>query len=665
MKKPITAQGRLKLAILLRFLLIATAIGILMDASRAMAQTNLCLPFNMPSTGVLRAFPQKVFSHYFPPLPISIDNADPSVDYYTAQYLNPDGEGGIHASYGGYLRERPLPRSPIAATNWSELDAETDVQRAIATGLDGFTVDIIVQYTNQIKQLLNAAQAVDPGFEIVLMPDMGSITDTNTLTSIVQTLAAYPSCYHLADGRLVVAPYDAQDQTEAWWQGWLSSMKARGINIAFVPVFQNWSAYATAFAPISYGFSDWGDRTASVNATAAWTNAASNAHQYVSIWMHPVAPQDVRPKDQVYWEAQNTANLRNCWQLGAIGKADWVQLITWNDYSEETENSPSTGTQYLFYDLDAYYITWFKEGYPPPIVRDCIYYCYRQQSVYASPDLTQQTAGPFVLQEGTASDNIEAMVFLTTNATLEIEIGGIPRDYAVSPPTAVVTVPLGQGQPIFRLIRNGQIVTSVQGVFPITNSITYQDLLYHGGSSLRPPVTQVPQAYYPRNPTLPPAAPTELTATTASSSQISLSWMASSGATSYNVQRATNTNSSFNIITNVASTNLLDTGLAGGTTYYYVVSALNAGGESANSAQVQSTTISLAPVNLTATLSGDQLELLWPLDHIGWQLQMQTNPPLIGLGTNWSTIIGSNGTNQFDVPINSANGNVFFRLMYQ
>ena len=41
------------------------------------------------------------FAHYFTPYPVSLDTKDPANDYYTRAYLNPTGESGIHAAYGG------------------------------------------------------------------------------------------------------------------------------------------------------------------------------------------------------------------------------------------------------------------------------------------------------------------------------------------------------------------------------------------------------------------------------------------------------------------------------------------------------------------------------------------------------------------------------------
>jgi hypothetical protein len=59
-----------------------------------------------------------------------------------------------------------------------------------------------------------------------------------------------------------------------------------------------------------------------------------------------------------------------------------------------------------------------------------------------------------------------------------------------------------------------------------------------------------------------------------------------------------------------------------------------------------------------------QIQFAWPQDHQGWMLQVQTNPPAAGLGTNWVTLPGSNLTNQMSVLLSPTNGSVFFRLVY-
>jgi Glycosyl hydrolase catalytic core/Concanavalin A-like lectin/glucanases superfamily/Putative Ig domain/Protein of unknown function (DUF642) len=73
---------------------------------------------------------------------------------------------------------------------------------------------------------------------------------------------------------------------------------------------------------------------------------------------------------------------------------------------------------------------------------------------------------------------------------------------------------------------------------------------------------------------------------------------------------------------------------------------------------------SLTPPQMGWQMASRQIQLSWPVDHYGWHLEMQTNPIGVGLGTNWSTVPGSQITNMFAVPMNAENGSVFFRLVY-
>jgi len=109
--------------------------------------------------------------------------------------------------------------------------------------------------------------------------------------------------------------------------------------------------------------------------------------------------------------------------------------------------------------------------------------------------------------------------------------------------------------------------------------------------------------------TIPPA-PETLTAS-ATNAQVTLNWTASAGATSYNVKRSTNNGGPYVTNASPTTTNYVDTGLANGTTYYYVVSAVNAAGQSANSAQASATTIPSAPAELIATGGNAQVSLSW------------------------------------------------------
>jgi autotransporter-associated beta strand protein len=75
-------------------------------------------------------------------------------------------------------------------------------------------------------------------------------------------------------------------------------------------------------------------------------------------------------------------------------------------------------------------------------------------------------------------------------------------------------------------------------------------------------------------------------------------------------------------------------------------------------------TVATNPTNLTAVVSGGNLDLSWPADHTGWRLEGQTNSLNTGLSTNWGTVPGSTSTNHMIIPIVPGNGSVFFRMAY-
>jgi hypothetical protein len=75
-------------------------------------------------------------------------------------------------------------------------------------------------------------------------------------------------------------------------------------------------------------------------------------------------------------------------------------------------------------------------------------------------------------------------------------------------------------------------------------------------------------------------------------------------------------------------------------------------------------TPSLNPTNIIWQVTGTQLTLSWPVDHIGWRLQAQTNSLSTRLGANWFDMAGSSTTNRFIITMTPANGAVFYRLVY-
>ncbi|MDR3710464.1 MAG: glycoside hydrolase family 71 protein [Capsulimonadaceae bacterium] len=457
--------------------------------------TPSILPFDPLPNAQLRALPRKVFAHYFTPFPMSMDN-QPRPDIYDKWYLQGGKLYDYDGAYGPMLRERPLPRAARSGSDWMQQDVRDQVRMGSALGLDGFICDILgyegVWY-QRVVDVMDAAQTVDPSFKIMLMPDMDACFKNHPekLTDVVLALAKHPAAYRLADGRLVVSPFDASQLPASFWRSWLAEMKAKGCDIAFVPLNLSWQHYAPDFAPISEGLADWGAR--SPDNCAKCRDDAATAHRSTKIWMAAVNPQDFRPKAGMFAEANGSEQYRLMWDNAIEGGADWAQIVTWSDYGEGTELEPSTGTQYGYYDLTAYYLNWFKTGAPPAIKRDVLYYFHRVQSAYAVPDQSKQARlfHTFPWPGTVPNDHIELLAFLTAPGQLEIENGG--KKFSKDAPAGVTsfTIPLVAGTPVFRLRRNGNVVTEVTSTFPIVDKIVTQDLLYRAGSSSRPPVQGV------------------------------------------------------------------------------------------------------------------------------------------------------------------------------
>jgi regulation of enolase protein 1 (concanavalin A-like superfamily) len=107
-----------------------------------------------------------------------------------------------------------------------------------------------------------------------------------------------------------------------------------------------------------------------------------------------------------------------------------------------------------------------------------------------------------------------------------------------------------------------------------------------------------------------PAAPAGLLAS-GSNKAITVRWLPSFGATSYDLLRSTTSGSGYTALaSNLSTTSYVDTTAVAGTTYYYVARAKNSAGTSGNSSQFGATLLPTAMVNLafsgTSTASFNQ-----------------------------------------------------------
>ncbi len=449
------------------------------------------LPFSVPGLG---ASTKKVFAHYFPPYPISFENGDPDSDYYDRNYLTVNGESGKHTAYSGLLRDRPQKRSPLTG-DWKTKDFNSEIDDAVASGVDGFMVDILSLSGGNWDRtvgLTNAAAARGDGFTVIPNIDATAGVANSTPTVIADAIAPLlksKAAHTLSDGRVLLSSFKAEGKTPAWWKELISALKSRhGITVAFVAVFlDSTEPNMRAFAPFTYAASNWGKR--SPDSARTTTDRTGLAHSLGMKWIEPIAVQDVRHKSGLYAEAGNTETIRETWKRAISNGADFAQLITWNDYSEATSFARSELHGTAFLDVSAYYASWFKTGKAPALRGDELVLTHRTQFSSTPAALAPKTLSPTLGGNVTKPrDTVEVVAFLRQPATLTITVGSgtqTVKAYTIDAPAGVSahTVPLHLGQVSVTAIRSGARFAAAVSSQPVIASPQVINLLYVGATS--------------------------------------------------------------------------------------------------------------------------------------------------------------------------------------
>jgi fibronectin type 3 domain-containing protein len=238
-----------------------------------------------------------------------------------------------------------------------------------------------------------------------------------------------------------------------------------------------------------------------------------------------------------------------------------------------------------------------------------------------------------------------AQVSLSWSASAGATSYNVKRATASGRPYAVISSPMGTS-----FVDTG--VTNGTPYFYVVSAVNSA-----GESANSNQVSATPAA-----PVVTPSAPTGLAAV-AGNAQVSLTWNASTGATSYNVKRATTSGGPYAVISSPMGTSFADTTVANGTIYFYVVSAVNSAGESANSNQVSATPAApvvapSAPTGLAATAGNAQVSLTWNASTGATSYNVKRSTTS---GGPYTTIASPTTTSFTDTTV--ANGTTYFYVV--
>lgn len=431
----------------------------------------------------------RVFAHYFVPYPLSIDNKAPASDYYARNYLSPSGENGKFAAQGGLLRDRPLSPAPQTASDWRVRNMATEVRQAKSAGIDGFTLNLMSSSGQNWDAGINMMKAAGSVGDFVIVPmvdgSSGFVKNSPAQAAKLLNQLYRSGPAYKVNGSYLLSSFKAEGVSVSWWTQVIEALeKTYGLPISFQAVFLNASdANMKAYAPIADGYGNWGARTE--RNSLARPNYAAKAAAYGKTWMEPIAVQDVRFNASNWAESNNTATVRTQWQRAIEDKVDYVQLVTWNDYSESTQIAPSQAHGDSFLDLTRYYTSWFENGKAPALTADEIVLTHRKHFVGAKPSLSHQLMGAPTL-DGTstpARDTVEAVVWLTSPATVKITVGGKTTTVAAPAGMSVHTVPLGIGTVSASVERSGTVTAKLASPYTVVQTPPVQDLQYYATST--------------------------------------------------------------------------------------------------------------------------------------------------------------------------------------
>ncbi len=384
--------------------------------------------------------------------------------------------------------QRPLVFAHYMVCYFSSVDFyKQEIELAQRNGIDGFALncgswasgEAKNGYVEAAERMHEAARQLNTGFKLFFSPDVNGLGNmTVNAADMVKRFYNHPNQMR-HNGKPVLSCWLGPPQL---YKGAIESLKKEGIEVCFLP-YPSTRRFTMAWSMESalrfFDGHEYVDGLFNFAADASMqdhlnTNAnGRRATQYLGkVFMAGVAP------------TYNSANMRDYRGMEGYGelwkgiirdKADYVEIVTWNDYNEDSNLMPfqwpmnSTKTQISrdesFLDVTAYYSAWYKSGVEPKITQDKLYYTYRNRSKWLRQawDVKEQkwvdltaTPWPFDQIHDDVHDNVYVSTFLTAPAELTVELGGQTKTVEMPAGVSHLAVPMTPGTPRFILRRTAQ-----------------------------------------------------------------------------------------------------------------------------------------------------------------------------------------------------------------
>lgn len=374
------------------------------------------------------------------------------------------------------------------ATYGESIEAyQREMKEAQAAGIDGFALNVGAwtkepHYIRRTKLIYEAAKQLNSDFKLFFSVDMSIVPDVQDM---IRTYAHHPNqfMYH---GKTVVSTF-AQEGLD-WKTLILDPLRQEGVDIFFVPhfyprpnvtelpdyavVMDNYRKHADVMDGMFYfGAAGLPEQLAASN--AAHARAMKEVGKLCMASYTPHYWGFSQPNRR-YYETQGGIGTEVQWRSIIESQPEWVEIVTWSDFQESSYISPIVNPgQYFsqlltpprnchagYLELTKYFIQWYKQGQPPAIERDGLFYCYRVHPKDAKPTTEDRPVTAFY---GPVEDVLYVTTLLTTPGQVRVTSGGEVSVHDQPAGLAHLKIPFKTGPQRFEVLRDGKAICTVDG----------------------------------------------------------------------------------------------------------------------------------------------------------------------------------------------------------
>ncbi len=371
-----------------------------------------------------------------------------------------------------------------------------EIELAQRHGIDGFLLDVGQWgdanngYVKSSERFFEAAKQLNTVFKLAMAPEYSVSPFEKWVPDMILKFKDHPN-YLKQDGRPVLVTYTGHHHP-----GYLPALKeleAKGVKVFLMPDAGLTSRPRALYNPSYESFADmftipaiapYIDGLMMFQAEQLGNHISANAmgrrvtQKFGKLFAAGVAPNYNSANLQDY---RGMGGYLDQWQGAINDGADWISLVIWNDYNEDSALMPGRwpfgSERYLFsrdesyLNTTAYASAWFKSGQRPAITQDKFFVTYRNRSIWLRKawngttwvDACLVNPGRFDQIHDDNADLVYVDTVLTAPATLTVRLGGKEQTFEMPAGVGHASVPLVPGVPRLTLERGSKILAETLG----------------------------------------------------------------------------------------------------------------------------------------------------------------------------------------------------------